>query len=230
VSSSSNTLADVLDGVTLTLNAQTVAPVTVDIAADTEALKKTLNDFASAYTELAKLIVSDTKYDAAAKKGGTLQGDSAIVGLQNRLRSMLGASSGASTAFARLSDVGFEMQQDGSLSVNSTRLDKALANLSELKALFSKSSLTDASLDGFGKRFRVVASEVLGIDGVLTARTNGLSEKLTRNQKQQDRMEDRLAQTQKRLEKQYGSLDAKLGALNGLSSYVTAQVAQWNKA
>jgi flagellar hook-associated protein 2 len=76
----------------------------------------------------------------------------------------------------------------------------------------------------------VVASEVLGIDGVLTARTNGLSEKLTRNQKQQDRMEDRLAQTQKRLEKQYGSLDAKLGALNGLSSYVTAQVAQWNKA
>jgi flagellar hook-associated protein 2 len=230
VSSSSNTLADVLDGVTLTLNAQTVAPVTVDIAADTESLKKTLNEFASAYTELAKLIVSDTKYDATAKKGGTLQGDSAIVGLQNRLRSMLGASSGASTAFARLSDVGFEMQQDGSLSVNSTRLDKALANLSELKALFSNSSLTDASLDGFGKRFRVVASEVLGIDGVLTARTNGLSEKLTRNQKQQDRMEDRLAQTQKRLEKQYGSLDAKLGALNGLSSYVTAQVAQWNKA
>lgn len=230
VSSSSNTLADVLDGVTLTLNAQTAAPVTVDIAADTESLKKTLNDFASAYTELAKLIASDTKYDAVAKKGGTLQGDSAIVGLQNRLRSMLGASSGASSAFARLSDVGFEMQQDGSLSVNSTKLDKALANLTELKALFSNSSLTNASLDGFGKRFRVVASEVLGIDGVLTARTNGLSEKLTRNQQQQDRMEDRLAQTQKRLEKQYGSLDAKLGALNGLSSYVTAQVAQWNKA
>ena len=28
----------------------------------------------------------------------------------------------------------------------------------------------------------------------------------------------------------YSALDAKLGALNGLSSYVTAQVAQWNKA
>jgi len=143
---------------------------------------------------------------------------------------MLGASSGASTAYARLSDVGFEMQQDGSLTVNSTKLDKAIANLSELKALFSNSSLTDANLDGFGKRFRVVASDILGIDGALTSRTTGLNDKLKRNQTSQDRMEERLAQTQKRLEKQYSMLDAKLGTLNGLSTYVTNQVAQWNKA
>lgn len=230
VSSSSNTLTDVLDGVTLTLSAETAGPVTIDVAADTESLKKTLTEFGTAYTDLAKLIVTDTKYDAASKKAGPLQGDSAIVGLQNRLRSMLGASSGASTAFSRLSDVGFEMQQDGSLTVNSTKLDKAIANLPQLKALFSNSSLTDANLDGFGKRFRVVASDILGVDGTLTTRTTGLNDKLTRNQKSQDRMEERLAQTQARLEKQYSALDAKLGALNGLSSYVTAQVAQWNKA
>lgn len=230
VSSASNTLTDVLDGVTLTVNTETTGPVTIDVAADSETLKKTLNEFATAYTELAKLIVTDTKYDATAKKAGALQGDSAIVGLQNRLRSMLGASSGASTAYARLSDVGFEMQQDGSLTVNSTKLDKAIANLSELKSLFSNSSLTDANLDGFGKRFRVVASDILGIDGALTSRTTGLNDKLKRNQTSQDRMEERLAQTQKRLEKQYSMLDAKLGTLNGLSTYVTNQVAQWNKA
>ena len=229
VSSASNTLTDVFDGVTLTMTAETAGPVTIDVAADTETLKKTLTEFATAYTELSKLIVTDTKYDATAKKAGALQGDSAIVGLQNRLRSMLGASSGASTAYARLSDVGFEMQQDGSLTVNSTKLDKAIANLPQLKALFSNSSLTDANLDGFGKRFRVVASDILGIDGALTSRTTGLSDKLKRNQTSQDRMEERLAQTQKRLEKQYSMLDAKLGTLNGLSSYVTAQVAQWNK-
>ena len=117
VSSASNTLTDVFDGVTLTMTAETAGPVTIDVAADTETLKKTLTEFATAYTELSKLIVTDTKYDATAKKAGALQGDSAIVGLQNRLRSMLGASSGASTAYARLSDVGFEMQQDGSLTV-----------------------------------------------------------------------------------------------------------------
>jgi flagellar hook-associated protein 2 len=230
ITSATNTLTDVLDGVTLTLNAETAAPVTVTVAPDTAALKKTLTEFASAYTDLARLIATDTKYDATTKKAGALQGDSAIVGLQTQLRSMIGASSGASTAFARLSDAGFEMQQDGSLTVNSTKLDKAIANLPELKALFSNSSLTDPSLDGFGKRFRVVASSILGIDGSLTSRSDGLSEKLKRNQKQQDRMEERLAATQKRLEKQYSMLDAKLGTLNGLSSYVTQQVAQWNKS
>jgi flagellar hook-associated protein 2 len=230
VTSQSNTLTDVLDGVTLTLNAETAAPVTVDVKPDSETLKKALTDFAAAYTDLAKLITNVTKYDAASKKAGPLQGDSAIVGLQTQLRAMVGASSGASTAFSRLSDVGLEMQQDGSLTVNSTKLDKALANLPQIRALFSNSSLTDPSLDGFGKRFRVVASNILGIDGSLTSRTDGLSEKLKRNQKQQDRMEERLAQTQKRLEKQYSALDTQLGRLNGLSSYVTQQVALWNKA
>jgi flagellar hook-associated protein 2 len=230
VTSDSNSLNDVLDGVSLTLNAQTVAPMTLSVKPDTAAMKKTLTDFASAYTELAKLITTDTKYDATSKKAGVLQGDSAIVGLQTRLRAMLGATTAASTAFTRLSDAGFEQQQDGSLTVNTTKLDKALANLPQLQAMFAGSSTTDPSLDGFGKRFRVVASDILGIDGTLTSRTTGLQDKLTRNQKSQDHLEERLAQTQKRLEAQYSALDAKMGTLNSLSSYVTAQIAQWNKA
>lgn len=230
VRSASNTMNDVVDGVTLTFNNPTVEDVTVNVAADSAAMKKTLQDFASAYSELAKLIATDTKYDASAKTGGTLQGDSAIIGLQSRLRSMLGSSSAASTAFTRLSDAGFEMQQDGTLSVNSGKLDKALANLPELRLLFANSSLTDPSLDGFAKRLRTVADDALGIDGSLTTRNVGLTDKLDRNQKSQDRLEQRLAQTQARLEKQYTMLDAKLGSLNGLSSYVTQQIALWNKS
>ena len=42
-------------------------------------------------------------------------------------------------------------------------------------------------------------------------------------------METRLAQTQARLEKQYTQLDAKLGTLNSLSTFVTQQVALWSK-
>ena len=229
VTSASNTMNDIVDGVTLTFNSPTVEPMTVNVTADTATIKKTLQDFATAYTDMAKLIATDTKYDATNKKAGILQGDSAIVGLQSRFRSLLGASSGASSAFARLSDIGFEMQQDGSLTANATKLDKALANLPQLKAAFSASSLTDPNLDGFAKRLRTVADDVLGIDGALTSRTEGLNAKLERNQDAQDKLELRLTQTQARLEKQYSMLDAKLGTLNSLSSYVTQQVAMWNK-
>lgn len=230
VSSASNSLVNVLDGVTLTLNDLTTTATTVNVKSDTEAMKKTLQDFAGAYTELAKLIATDTRYDATSKSAGPLQGDGAVVGLQTRLRAMLGATSGASSAYTRLSDVGFEMQRDGSLTVNGTKLDKALANLPELKKLFSNSSSTDPSLDGFGKRFRVFSTDVLGVEGTLTARSDGLAEKLKRNQSAQDRLQDRLDQVQKRLEAQYTALDTQMGKLNGLSSYVTQQVAAWNKA
>jgi flagellar hook-associated protein 2 len=230
VSSASNTMNDVVDGVTLTFNNTTVEPMTVNVTADAATIKQTLQDFASAYTDLAKLIATDTKYDATSRTAGILQGDSAIVGLQSRLRSLVGASSGASTAFARLSDIGFEMQQDGSLTANATKLDKAIANLAELELAFANASLTDPNLDGFAKRFRTVTDDVLGIDGALTSRADGLSAKLERNQDAQNRMEVRLAQTQARLEKQYTMLDAKLGTLSGLSSFVTQQVALWSKS
>lgn len=228
VRSATNTLTDVVDGVTLTLNAVTTTTATVAVAADTATIKTTLTDFAKAYSELATLIATDTKYDAANKKAGALQGDGAVTSLLNRLRSVVGETSGASASFERLSDIGFEQQRDGTLSVNTTRLDNALANLTQLKAAFSNSDADD-TLDGFATRFRELADEVLGADGSLTTRAQGLADKLERNQDSQDRLEQRLAQTQARLEKQYSALDAKLGALNSLSSYVTQQVTTWNK-
>jgi len=96
--------------------------------------------------------------------------------------------------------------------------------------MFSTVDTVDTANQGFGWRLRDFASSVLGIDGSLTSRTDGLNDKLERNQDSQDRMEERLARTQKRLEAQYSALDARLGSLNSLSSYVTQQIAQWNKA
>lgn len=228
VRSTTNTLTEVVDGVTMTLNSVTTSAATVSITPDTETIKTTLKDFAKAYSDLTSLIATDTKYDATNKKAGPLQGDSAITGLLNRLRGVLGLTSGASASFARLSDIGFEQQRDGTLTVNATRLDNAVNNLAQLKAAFSAND-ADASLDGFATRFRELADEVLGAEGALSTRAQGLADKLERNQDSQDKLEDRLSQTQARLEKQYSELDAKLGALNSLSAYVTQQVTTWNR-
>ena len=228
VSSPGNTLTNIVDGLTLNLTAVTTSPVNIDVVTDKDALKKTLTAFADAYSAVVKLIATDTKYDAVSKKGGLLQGDGAAVGLQRQLRSLVGATSGASTAFAHLSDAGFQLQSDGSLTVDATRLDNALANLPELKKLFSNSSLTDPNLDGFGKRFRVVTDAMLAADGALTSRTDGLGQQLQRNQKSQDNLSVRLASIEKRMRAQYTALDARMAQINGTSSLVTQQIAAYN--
>ena len=230
VTSNTNTFANVLDGVSLIANAVTTSSANVTVSSDTATMKKAMQDFAAAYSDLNALIATDTKYDAANNKAGPLQGDSSIVGVQNSMRALLSASASASSSYARLSDAGFELQRDGSLTVNSTKLDNALSNFGQLKALFVDNPSNVASAEGFGKQFYDKTYSMLTTGGLINARSTALNDKLQRNQKAQDVLDQRLAQTQARLTKEYSALDTQISSLNGLSTYVTQQVAQWNKA
>ncbi|HEY5324500.1 MAG TPA: flagellar filament capping protein FliD, partial [Caldimonas sp.] len=230
VTSTSNTLTNIVDGLTLTLHAETTltGPATINVVTDTESLKKTLTDFAAAYTAVVKMIATDTKYDPVAKKGAILQGDSAATGMQRQLRTLAGSASAASSVFGHLSDIGLELQGDGSMTVNATKLGAAVANVAELKKMFSNSSATDPTLDGFGKRFRVVGDSMIGIDGAITTRTDGLGQQLQRNQKDQDALEIRLAAIEKRYRAQYTALDTAMAQLQTQSAYITQQIAAWS--
>ena len=228
VSSPTNTLANVVDGLTLNFSALTTAAVNVDVVPDKDALKKTLTEFADAYSAISKLIATDTKYDPVSKRGGILQGDGAVTALQRELRNLVSATSGASTVFGHLSDAGLQLQGDGSMTVNAGKLDSALANLTELKKAFSNSNVLDATKDGFAKRFRVATDTMLAGDGSLTTRTDGLGQQLQRNQKDQDTLTLRLAGIEKRMRAQYTALDTTMARLNGTSSYVTQMIAANN--
>ena len=228
VTSSSNTLSNIVDGLTLNLANVTTDPVTVNVVTDTDALKKTISDFAAAYTAVVKLIGTDTKYDAATKTGGILQGDSAAVGIQRQLRTLAGSLSAASSTFGHLSDIGLELQADGSMTVNDTKLGSALGNLAELKKMFANSNPADPIQDGFAKRFRVATDLMLGVDGAVTTRTDGLNQQLQRNEKDQDTWNVRLDQIEQRLRAQYTALDATMAQLSTQSAYLTQQIAQFN--
>ncbi|MEO5696198.1 MAG: flagellar filament capping protein FliD [Burkholderiaceae bacterium] len=223
LTSASNKLSGVIDGVSLTLSKETTDPVTVTVSRNTDALRKGIQDFVNAYNEANKYLSQQTKYDSATSTAGSLQGDRAAVGLQQRMRALVQESSDASPAFGRLSDLGLEMQRDGSLKVNDTKLNAALENPKAL-ALAFKTTTT-----GFAQRFKSLADGAIGTDGTLTSRVEGLRSSITRNEKDQQRYEDRVAATQKRLLRQYSALDLTLNKLNGLNSYISQQITNWNK-
>ena len=228
VSSTSNTLASIVDGLTLNLSAPTTAPVTINVVADTASLKKTITEFAAAYTAVNTLIAGDTKYNATTRTGGILQGDSSASGLQRTLRTLIGSASSASSAFGHLSDMGLQIQNDGSITVNATQLDSALGNLAEVKKAFANSNPADPTQDGFAKRFRVTTGAMLAVDGVLTTRTDGLGQQLHRNQADQDNLQTRLTGIEARLRAQYTALDTQMAHLSSQSAYVTQQIAAWS--
>lgn len=227
VESTSNTLTNVSDGVTLRLLRETTGPVELGVTTDTAAVKTAIEDFVKAFNELATFIRDQTKYDEATKTAGAMQGDSLATGLQRQLRNVLNEASTASTAFSRLSDVGVVMKADGTLEIKSGALDNSLANLDQLRSLLATDGSTSAD-SGFMQRFRDLGDLLLGADGAFEGRNQSLQERLDRNEDRQDQMEARLATTEKRLRAQYNALDVSMGQLSGLSSYMTQQLQALN--
>ena len=229
VTSASNTLNSAVEGVTLTLSQVTTKPIQVSVGVDSEAMKKALNDFAKAYSEINKYIGDQTKYDPDKKVASALQGDRATISLQSQLRSIVGSTSSASKEFGRLSDAGLELQADGSLKLNETKFTASLGKLSELSKAFTKSDLVNAGGNGFGVRIKTLTEQMTNSQGAVSTRTQGLRDSIARNEKQAAVLEDRSTRTQARLEAQYSALDTSLTKLNGLNSYVTQQITTWNK-
>lgn len=225
VSSTTNTMSNVVDGMTLTLQSVTAAPVQITTAPDQDAIRKRIQDFVTAYNNLNGELTTDTKYDADTKTAGTLQGDSAAVSLRSGLRNLLRGNSGASTLYTRLADIGFNVSQDGTIQLDSSKLDNALANVGELKKLFSNTDAAVPANNGFATLFRTQADQLLGVDGSIAASSQGLRDSISRNEARQAELETRVAQTEARLRQQYTALDAQMGQLQSLSSYVTQQMA-----
>lgn len=228
ISSASNTLTDVLDGMTVRVSRVTTAPVELSVNRDTEAVKKSITEFATAYNSLMNLMREQTAYNESSKTAGALQGDRTAVGLMSKLRTMVGGSSGANETFTRLADVGLEPQRDGTLKVNTTKLDSAVGRLDDLRNFFSRDEEGAAS-DGFGTMLRQFAALQIGAEGNVTSRTESAQARLDSIKSRTSNLEERLTQKEKNLRAQYTRLDSNMAALSGLQSYISQQVAQWNK-
>lgn len=227
VTSSSNTLSNVISG--LTLDLKQTGTTTVDITSDTSVVKKSVDDFVSAFNTAITNLTTATKYDAGSKTAGPLQGDATAVGLLNTLKNMVMTNGPTGTSFNRLSDVGLEMQRDGTLKVNSSKLTAALAKPDELKTFFSASSDT-VTETGMARRFYDYTFNVNSTDGVLTGRNKALQAAISRNNTDIEKMEARISRTEERLYKTYSALDTKMSTLNSMSNYVAQQTNAWSNA
>ncbi|HEV8314359.1 MAG TPA: flagellar filament capping protein FliD [Burkholderiaceae bacterium] len=229
VSSASNTLSNVADGLTLTLQKTTSSAVTVSVGSDTASVRTDVDAFVKAFNALASYLQDQTKYDADSKKAGPLQANRTAIDLKNALRNVLNQASTASATYSRLSDVGIVMKSDGTLETKSAKLDAGIVNFDELRKLFSTDGATDAA-SGFMLRMRKLSDSVLGTDGALDAASTSLSSQLKNLGKREDALKVRLTATEARLRAQYEALDKQMAGLTGLSNYVSAQVASWNKS
>ena len=129
LTSPSNIVTNVIDGLTLTLTTTTTSSATVSVTENTSGIKAAINTFVAGYNGFMDTVDDLTGYNFATKKGGDLQGDFTALSALNRVRATLGAAAnGYSGTFTRLAEIGISATSEGKLSVNDTKLTAALSS------------------------------------------------------------------------------------------------------
>jgi flagellar hook-associated protein 2 len=226
VSRSSNTIKDLIPGLTINLVGSGNSTITVN--QDSSSLSSKISEFVKAFNTLDKSLKDISSYDATAKKGAALYGDSAINSLRREIRSIITSTLGvnATTSYNRLSQVGVNFKSDGTLSLDSTALNTAIsANFNKVAKLFSGTgdSSDSKTLQGFAYQLNTVLADATGIDGLITNRKSSLQSDIRRLQAKADQEQLRLDDLQQMYKKQYTALDRTVASLNSMASYLTNQ-------
>jgi len=152
VSKASNTVTDVIEGVTLTLlKTNSGSPTTLTVARDTASVKSAVESFVKAYNDASKVLKDLSAYDAATKKGAILQGDSTVRTIQSQLRSVLNtALTTAGGGLTTLSEIGVNFQKNGTLALNSAKLQAVMDDpAKDISTLFAAVGKPTDSLVAF---------------------------------------------------------------------------------
>lgn len=222
-----NTIADVIEGVTLTLTKEpsgtaTSLVNTVSVSEDQSAAKSAIEAFVKAYNEVSNTIKSLTSYNSETSTASTLTGDSTARSIASQLRSALSTSFSGFGDAQTLSQVGISFDKEGALTFDSSKFSTALSNPEmSVSALFTG---TD-SVDGFATAFNARLSAYIDSDGLIAARTEGINSTIKSITKNYDTLEIRLTATEARYRAQFTSLDTLISGLSQTSTYLTQQLA-----
>lgn len=221
VTRSSNTITDVLEGVTLNLAKVTEGETAISIARDDAASKKAIEDFTKAYNDLNSLMRSQTSYDADTKKGGALNGDSTVRSIQNQLRGVFSNPLSGLSGAKSLADIGIKIGTDGKMAIDNKKLDAALADpTKKIGELFGG----DGAVTGFAKTLESKIKGMLDTNGLLSARTDGISRSIKALDARKDIIEFRLERIEARYAAQFSALDASMASMSSTSNFLAQQL------
>ena len=215
--SSSNTLSDLIDGITLTLTkAKPGEAFTLDVDSDASTLKASMLSFISAYNTALGALRTQSAAGGEGKTAGPLSGDAAPRAITSALRNAISGS------YAELSALGLKTAVDGSLSLDGSKFDTAIAaNPGAVKNLLGE----DAD---FGKNMRDMLHNYVGAQGLLADRGKSLDSRMKSVTQQRADLDARMERLEASYRRQFTALDAMMAQMQSTSSYVAQQLGALN--
>ncbi len=219
--SASNTVADAIDGVTLQLKSENPGtPIALTVTNDPSAVSDNVNGFVIAYNALVGVVTKLGGYDSTTQTAGPLLGQSLISTLQNQLgRGLVNAVPSATGSYNSLASLGITTNKDGTLSLDTTKLSKALSTD------FGAVSTVFAASDGVAARLSTFVDAQLSSTASIATRNKTLTVQQKQITNDQADLQRRAQQLTARYQAQFTAMDSLLAGMQQTSSYLTQQLA-----
>lgn len=230
VKSGSNNVSKVIDGVTLNLTDTTPTdkPIQLKLEADVSVATKAVQDFVKTYNALQTTIKGLTAYNPKepddTKKASPLTGDGTTRSIQSAVSGVLSGALG-SGSIKSLADLGITTDPlTRQLKLDNAKLDKALKeNPADVGTLLN-------GKDGVAKKFDAAVKDVLGSNGSLKNRTDGLNKTITDLGNQQARVKQANDAELAAMRTRFIALDKMVAQMNSTGAYLSQQFAAMNKS
>jgi flagellar hook-associated protein 2 len=218
VTRDSNTISDLLPGVTLNLVGQQAAgdnPVSLVVGADTDSISSEIQSFVSNYNTAISYLNGQTAVNTSTGATSALSYEPMYENLIGTLRSTVSAAvSTGSAQVQTLADVGISQNADGTLSINAGALDQALAsNPSAVAALFN-------SADGIANQVNAVLTPFTQTGGIMDTEKSNTNNQISTLNNIINQMNDAANVKENQFINEYAQLQALESSIAEENSYM----------
>lgn len=224
ITSKTNTIENAISGVILTL--ESVSPeidsgelisTTMTISLNRDSIKEKIENFVTAYNDIIEFVSGNATEEEPS--AGMLKDDSMVKMVRRRLQRMLSTQVEGPETYKALAQLGLSTNKDGTISLNSSKLEMALnENFDDVADLL-------AGDNGIFKEYRsYLNSQLSSSTGLYGMRKQNVQRITDRIDHDIERMEMRLEKREHMLLKRFTAMETMVSALNAQSEYLTQQM------
>lgn len=229
LTNSSNTVTGAIPGVQISLlAAQVDSKFTISGGSEPLDVRGLVTEFVTAYNQLRNSMNAATKPGLSGENSGPLAGDRGAREVIRKLSQLTSTQLTDVGDFKTLADIGVRTEPDGTLSINDTRLDAALAlDSGAIKLMLEPAAVTETRI-GLAGALDAVSTALKSDTGALTVaqkRLEAIRESIAEAREKINQDGERLRE---QLQSTFAGLERQLSILRSTQAYVEQQFASFN--
>ena len=223
VTRGTNTVNDVIEGVTLDLFASTTGAARLDLNRDTAGIKDNIKGLVTAYNDFEETLkVLGDRASEVEDFGGALAGESLLQSVRNQVRALVtNTSTMPGTNIRAARDVGLSLDRFGKLNLDEAKLDTALQNnFTQVSTMFTagtnnKSIYSPAPAGLAGEAVNSIEKMLLST-GLIDTQTKSAAAQIVKHKEELKVLDERMEKLMTRYMSQFSVMESIVGNSNSM--------------